>query len=161
MNEEDEDWRREAASTRPLRCKEKHPSSRPSPKPQRRAAHASLPLSPHGAPVPNRIERSLLLRIGKGREPIEARLDLHEMTQQEAFAALIAFLHRAYTDGLRTVLVITGKGRGGEGTLRRAFSHWLEAEALRGYIGGYHAASRGHGGDGAWYVRIRRNTEPT
>lgn len=102
------------------------------------------------------IERNMLHRIAKGREPIEARLDLHGMTEAEAYRQFSGFIHRAHDDGMRTVLVITGKGRGGEGRLRRALRHWLESEELRGGIGGCHAAHPTHGGDGAWYIRIRR-----
>ena len=159
MSEGDEDWRREKESALPLRRGEKLPSPRPAPGKPRPIVHPAPPPAPRTGHAPERIERSLLQRIGKGRETIEARLDLHEMTQEQAAAALTEFIRLAYANGLRTVLVITGKGRGGEGALRRAFVHWLETETLRGYISGYHPASRGHGGDGAWYVRIRRNTE--
>ncbi|MEO1720475.1 MAG: Smr/MutS family protein, partial [Pseudomonadota bacterium] len=49
-------------------------------------------------------------RIAKGRDEIDARIDLHGLRQSEAKAALRGFLHRAHANGYRTVLVITGKG---------------------------------------------------
>src|SRR5215212_8415389 len=62
-------------------------------------------------------------QLSRGRKQIEARLDLHGMTQTRAHRALSGFLQRAHRDGLRFVLVITGKGRAGadseRGVLRR------------------------------------------
>ena len=49
-------------------------------------------------------------KLSRGRSEIEARLDLHGMTQMRAHRALTGFLHRAHHDGLTFVLVITGKG---------------------------------------------------
>ncbi len=98
----------------------------------------------------------MLERIAKGREAIEARLDLHDLRETEAHRRLEAFIHQAYGLGIRTALIITGKGRAGEGVLRRALPLWLEGESLRGYISGYHPARPVHGGSGAWYVRIAK-----
>ena len=60
--------------------------------------------------------RRLKQRVARGREPIDARLDLHGLTQTQAHAALLRFLRRAQADGVRMVLVVTGKGtsKGGE-----------------------------------------------
>jgi DNA-nicking Smr family endonuclease len=58
--------------------------------------------------------------------------------------------------------VITGKGvrgsaAGGErGVLRRQVPQWLQLPELRAYVVGFEAAHVGHGGEGALYVRIRR-----
>ena len=59
---------------------------------------------------PNRARRIML-----GREPIGARLDLHGLDQDRARAALEAFIVQAQLRGCRTVLVITGQGRTGDG----------------------------------------------
>ena len=105
-----------------------------------------------------RRERSHLAR---GRKEIEARLDLHGMTQARAHRALIAFLSRASEDGLTFVLVITGKGRSGapeseRGVLRRQVPEWLGLPEFRSLVVGFEEASIGHGGAGALYVRLRR-----
>ena len=63
------------------------------------------PLAPLG-----RRERS---QLSRGRKEIDARLDLHGMTQTRAHRALFGFLQRAHHDGLTFVLVITGKGKVG------------------------------------------------
>jgi DNA-nicking Smr family endonuclease len=111
------------------------------------------PLAPLG-----RRERSHLAR---GRKEIEARLDLHGMTQARAHRALIGFLSRASEDGLTFVLVITGKGRSGaaeseRGVLRRQVPEWLGLPEFRSLVVGFEEASIGHGGAGALYVRLRR-----
>jgi DNA-nicking Smr family endonuclease len=106
-----------------------------------------------------RRERS---QLSRGRKEIDARLDLHGMTQTRAHRALSGFLQRAHHDGLTFVLVITGKGRtvGGEserGVLRRQVPQWLNLPEFRTLVVGFEEAHIGHGGEGALYVRIRRS----
>ena len=95
-------------------------------------------------------------RIAKERDPIGARIDLHGMTQDRARAALEGFLFRAWDDGYRAVLVITGKGVQGDGVLRRRAPEWLGAAALAHIVAGISEAHRRHGGDGALYVALKR-----
>jgi DNA-nicking Smr family endonuclease len=111
------------------------------------------PLAPLG-----RRERS---QLSRGRKEIDARLDLHGMTQTRAHRALLSFLQRASGDGLTFVLVITGKGRAsdaesGRGVLRRQVPEWLSLPEFRALVVGFEEAHIGHGGEGALYVRVRR-----
>lgn len=111
------------------------------------------PLAPIG-----RRER---MQLSKGRKEIDARLDLHGMTQARAHRALLTFLHRASADGMTFVLVITGKGTSGEyaerGVLRRQVPEWLSLPEFRSLVVGFEQAHIGHGGAGALYVRVRRS----
>ncbi|MBR0958597.1 Smr/MutS family protein [Bradyrhizobium japonicum] len=118
------------------------------------APRVARPTVPPLAPLGKR-ERT---KLSRGRSEIEARLDLHGMTQTRAHRALAGFLHRAHQDGLTFVLVITGKGRsGGEsGVLRRQVPEWLSLPEFRTFVVGFETAHIGHGGEGALYVRIRR-----
>lgn len=112
------------------------------------------------------LERSGEKRVRRGQVDIDARLDLHGMTQIEARSALAAFLARLRERGGRCGLVITGKGRPladedvysgrGEGVLRRALPEWLAAPDLRALVAGYAPAHRRHGGEGAFYVFLKR-----
>jgi DNA-nicking Smr family endonuclease len=97
-------------------------------------------------------------KLARGRLPIEARVDLHGMTQDEAYSLLFSFLHRAHASGLRYVLVITGKGSssGGDGVLRRSVPAWLATPAFRMFVSSHEHAARHHGGSGAIYVRLRK-----
>jgi DNA-nicking Smr family endonuclease len=119
---------------------------------------APKPAAPPLAPLGRR-ERS---QLSRGRKEIEARLDLHGMTQTRAHRALSGFLQRARGDGLTFVLIITGKGRtiGSEserGVLRRQVPQWLNLPEFRELVVGFEEAHIGHGGEGALYVRIRRS----
>ncbi len=117
---------------------------------------AKPPVPPPLAPLGRR-ERS---QLSRGRKEIEARLDLHGMTQTRAHRALSGFLQRARSDGLTFVLVITGKGKMGaeseRGVLRRQVPQWLSLPEFRTLVVGFEEAHIGHGGEGALYVRIRR-----
>lgn len=121
------------------------------------APPSKKPLPPPLAPLGRR-ERS---QLSKGKKEIEARLDLHGMTQARAHRALSGFLHRAHGDGLTFVLVITGKGKVGtpseRGVLRRQVPQWLSQPEFRTLVVGFEEAHIGHGGEGALYVRIRRS----
>lgn len=130
------------------------PAPSPRPSPQAAAPRPTKPAIPPLAPLGKR-ERT---KLSRGRSEIEARLDLHGMTQMRAHRALTGFLHRAHHDGLTFVLVITGKGRsGGEsGVLRRQVPEWLSLPELRAFVVGFEEAAISHGGEGALYVRIRR-----
>ncbi|MBC7908642.1 MAG: Smr/MutS family protein, partial [Rhodospirillaceae bacterium] len=96
-------------------------------------------------------------RMKKGEMEIDARLDLHGMTQDSAHAHLLAFIARAYDSGRRCVLVITGKGnREGTGVLRANTPRWLNQSPCRERILGFSFAKPQHGGEGALYVLIKR-----
>lgn len=104
------------------------------------------------------VDSRTMARLRRGRIRPEAQLDLHGMTQDEAHRELAAFITRAQNDGRRCVIVVTGKGRVGEGggVLRQGVPGWLNTPALRPRIMGFCAAQRRDGGAGAVYVLIRR-----
>jgi len=97
-------------------------------------------------------ERSLR----EGSFEIDARLDLHGMTQEEACEALEDFMQRTVKAGARHLLIITGKGRGGEGVLRRHLPQWLGQLVEAKAILALRPAALRHGGDGAVYVILKR-----
>ncbi len=123
-----------------------------------KAAAPPVAASPKPPPLTllARRERS---RIARGRTDIDARLDLHGMTQSRAHGALLRFLIRAQNDGMMLVLVITGKGAGkgeGRGVLRQQVPEWLGLAEFRALVIGFEEAHAAHGGGGALYVRVRR-----
>ncbi|QAU44112.1 Smr/MutS family protein [Bradyrhizobium guangzhouense] len=173
LSEEDRElWDLVAKQVKPLRkhrAAKLHTAPRAEPSPAGPAGKQALsprPLAAAPAPRPTKPSMPPLAPLGKrertklsrGRSEIEARLDLHGMTQMRAHRALTGFLHRAHHDGLTFVLVITGKGRsGGEsGVLRRQVPEWLSLPEFRAFVVGFEEAGIGHGGEGALYVRIRR-----
>jgi DNA-nicking Smr family endonuclease len=131
---------RETGSTRP---------EAQAPEPNRPASHARQ----------HRLDAPVREKLAKGRLPIEGKVDLHGLTQSQAHTLLLSFLHRAYADGRRHVLVVTGKGSsiGSDGVLRRAVPAWFATPPFRALVSAHEDAARRHGGSGALYVRLRRS----
>ncbi len=120
------------------------------------AAHLT-PAKIRASPTsPEIIEPTRKRRIARGREVIEARLDLHGLDQTRARARLLDFLLDAQARGARAVLVITGKGYAGEGVLRRRTPEWLSDPNLKGVVAGLSPAENHHGGEGAFYIALKR-----
>jgi DNA-nicking Smr family endonuclease len=88
----------------------------------------------------------------RGRLEPEARIDLHGLTQDEAHRALVRFFVRARGLDQRVVLVITGKG----GVLKSMVPRWLAEADLKPLVAGISPAHIRHGGEGAFYVALRR-----
>jgi DNA-nicking Smr family endonuclease len=135
--------------------------------PPPRASATRPSLAPIAVPA---VDPRKARRIASGTIEIEARLDLHGLTQTIAHGRLVAFLHSAAAQGLRTVLVITGKGASRQpttlgggwredeevGVLRRSVPRWLAEAPLRALVIGCQVAAPRHGGEGALYVLLRR-----
>ncbi len=105
-------------------------------------------------------------RMKRGKLAPEARIDLHGMTLAEAHSALIDFILGAHSDNKRLVLVITGKGRKrdsydigstGIGKIRQQVPQWLTLQPLRNAVLQVTPAHIRHGGEGAYYIYLRRN----
>jgi DNA-nicking Smr family endonuclease len=126
------------------------------------AATPAKSAKPQSARVPALapLGRRTKQRLARGTESIDGRLDLHGRTQAQAHAALLSFLRGAQAKGARNVLVITGKGaraaEGERGVLKRQVPLWLKLPELRGLVVGFEQAHIGHGGEGALYVRLRK-----
>lgn len=114
-----------------------------------------------GAPV--RMDHKTHKRMKQGKLCPEARLDLHGRTLAAAQPELLRFIMSCQAAGLRLVLVITGKGRGSDGplptrpgALRHQVPHWLHMAPLSGVVQQVTAAHFRHGGEGAYYVYLRK-----
>ena len=161
-------WAMVAATVHPKPGRKVERPEAPAPKPARAGGKtadpaARLPLGEAKPPppkpprlAPEDIEPRRKHRIARERDPVGARIDLHGMGQDRARAALEAFILRAWDEGHRSVLVITGKGTRGDGVLRRRTPEWLGAPALRAAVAGISEAHRRHGGEGALYVALKR-----
>ena len=107
-------------------------------------------------------------RLRRGQMNIEARLDLHGHTQADAHRAAHAFIAACHRAGRRCVLIITGKGGVRDdfdgsfmpdrdsGVLRRNLPRWLAEAPMRPLVLRLESARPQHGGDGAYYVLLRR-----
>ena len=102
------------------------------------------------------ISESVLRRLRRGEYAIRDEIDLHGMTQDEARAALGAFLAEAMLHDRRCVRVIHGKGRGSGHrgpVLKSAVNRWLRRHAA---VAAFCSARRNDGGTGALYVLLSR-----
>lgn len=125
----------------------------PAPTPaQRLAAH------------PLRMDIKTHRQLTRGKLRPEARIDLHGMTLAVAKAELTGFILSAQAAGRRLVLVITGKGKGDHGplptragALRHEVPHWLHMAPLAQAVLQIVPAHLRHGGEGAYYVWLRRS----
>ena len=145
-------WRAAMRDVEPARPAAAAPMPPPPPPPRTKTEAKNIAVEVSGGP-----DRRSAARLRRGEMALGARLDLHGMTQDEAHRALVRFLEGAYETGLRTVLVITGKGSGaGEGVLRRAVPRWLGEARCRKLVLATSPARPRHGGEGALYVLLRR-----
>lgn len=101
------------------------------------------------------LERNQDKKTRRGRVNIDTKIDLHDMTQEQARKALRAAIIRASNRQHKCVLVVTGKGVRLDGVLRRNFPSWIEAAEIRPLIASYAQAHIRHGGNGAWYVFLK------
>ncbi len=151
-------WRETMRGVKPLRPEPVKEIAAPSP-PPRETKSRRVPVSTQSAPPSARatksidaLDRRTATRLKRGTLAIEARLDLHGMTQAEAHDALSRFIARAQKHGSRAVLVITGKS----GVLHGAVPRWLGEGDNRGRILAIRRAHAQHGGEGALYLMLRR-----
>ena len=170
-------WSIVARSVKPLRHKKQPPAKRarlrfptkPMPESASVAAGAAgaaaMPtVRPNAGHRPVPIALRDKQRPARGRANIDARIDLHGLTQAQAHTALLRFLCVAQADGARVALVVTGKGTERanrvaaiqRGVLRRQVPIWLSLPEFRPFVLGFEDAHAGHGGQGALYVRLRR-----
>ncbi len=143
----------DAQAELPEKTKNHHPISfketvkRPVRRPERQSK-----TTPGTAPE----DRSSHKHIRRGRVEAQARIDLHGKKHDEAKAYLLQRLEGHYSEHLRCVLVITGRGERDEGVLRTSLSAWLGDSEFRAIVSGLAPAHTRHGGKGAWYVFLRR-----
>lgn len=136
-----------------------------------RPAHAPapLPMAPPPPALANKgIDKRTNQRLKRGQMAIDGRLDLHGHYQADAHRALHGFVRNAYDNGRRCLLVITGKGgpkaadeteimpARDRGVLRRNVPRWLNEAPVRHMVLSIESARPQHGGDGAFYVLLRR-----
>jgi DNA-nicking Smr family endonuclease len=179
--DEEELWLRVARTAAPMHPRPPRPpeAQPPAPAPAPRAPETApfqigsrvphppvtfdLRQPPGHAPV--RMDAKTHTRMTRGKLAPEARIDLHGMTVAEAHPRLTRFILEAQSDGLRLVLVITGKGRGSDdfaavpqrsGVLRQQVPHWLALPPLGAHVLQVTEAHLRHGGAGAYYVYLRR-----
>ena len=115
--------------------------------------------------APVQMDTKAYARMKRGRLKPEGRIDLHGMRVETAHPALVRFVLAAQASGKRLLLVITGKGKDRDepgpiptprGVLRNQVPLWLSLPPLAQAVMQVTPAHTSHGGDGAYYVYLRR-----
>jgi DNA-nicking Smr family endonuclease len=139
------------------------PAKPAKPAPKRAAARPAAPAPKKSDPPPLErgqspgVDRRQADRLKRGRTPIDARLDLHGMTQEAAHRRLTAFIENAVASDKRAIVVVTGKGlKEGSGIIRAQVPRWLNEPRLRPHILTYEYARPKDGGMGALYILLRK-----
>lgn len=180
-------WQKVADTTQRLHPEmTPHDLPHPKPKPVKRPKRANLPdftigqtaqplgsthdfapsigekLTQHGVAM----DRKTFGRMTRGKLSPEARIDLHGMTLDRAHGALTRFILTQHSKGRRLVLVITGKGKDRDdpgpipvrrGVLKHQVPQWLAMPPLTQSVLQIAPAHLSHGGEGAYYVYLRRH----
>jgi len=124
-----------------------------------------------GEILPGGVDGRTEERLRKGLLEPEGSLDLHGYTETAAHDALLGFLRSAQQRGLKLVVIVTGKGaprrddapfdleldRKARGILKTVVPRWFQEPAFARFVAAIRQAHRRHGGDGAYYVYLRRS----
>lgn len=164
------EWEKEVSDVKMLPQKEEKPTSPliinpPSQKLCYANVYAGESLKKISVGDTDNIDRRTAEKFKKGEFKIERRLDLHGLSEKEAFSAVIDFVKNSYMKKLRCVLIVTGKGINKEtdawyekkGILKECVPNWLNLPELRPLILSFSYAIAEDGGSGALYVLLRRH----
>ncbi len=103
--------------------------------------------------------RRLLRRLRKGRFAVQAELDLHGHSQEEARRELHQFLAACAGRGLTCVRIVHGRGHHSPNqtpVLKKQLPQWLHWKQNARYVAAFTSAPGQDGGGGALYVLLRR-----
>jgi len=102
------------------------------------------------------ISNKTLRKLKKGQYNVDATLDLHGMTIEEARIAVDGCLQTSLNRGIRVVLIIHGKGHHSQQPiLKNKLNHWLREINM---VLAFCSAAPIHGSRGATYVLLKRMT---
>ena len=107
--------------------------------------------------IPKESTLTTMSRKQKRKFQGEKTIDLHGYTREKAFVELIRFFNSCQQNGIRKVLVITGGNNMRETTLRKSFQIWIR-EKFGHYVTSCTSANIWHGGQGAFYVTLKKGS---
>jgi len=116
----------------------------------------------------------IIKNLKRGRVKIDRKIDFHGNSLFDAENIFKKTIIECYNNNKRCLLFVTGKGTlsAGKnnfqeeqnnspklfyGKIRRTFKSWVEKKEFNKYILTFCKATHEHGGDGAFYVYLRKN----
>ncbi len=99
------------------------------------------------------VQHGVFKKMRLGKYDLQARLDLHRYSVEQARRAVWKFIGDCRQKGVRCALIIHGKGRSKPAVLKSCINHWLRqlSDVLA-----FHTAQKHHGGEGATYILIKK-----
>ncbi len=102
------------------------------------------------------LQKRQLKKLKQGKIPIEASIDLHGYTVEQARRELQLFIHHCQAQEIRCICIVHGKGsrnEHGKAILKTAVHHWLsQAPEILALT----SAQAKNGGTGALYVLLKK-----
>mgnify|MGYP003682971981 CR=1 FL=1 len=118
------------------------------------------PLDPNGVLNFQRpgVQNGVYKKLRLGKYPIEARLDLHRHTVEEARKAVYTFVNDCLAHDIRCALITHGKGEGRKqpALLKSCVAHWLPQLDP---VLAFHSAQKQHGASGATYILLKKSEQ--
>ena len=104
----------------------------------------------------NGVQEGVYRKLRLGKYSSEAVLDLHRKTLQQARLEVFEFVRDSYRFGLRTVMILHGKGeRSNPPALLKSYvNKWLPSMPE---VMAFHSAQKKDGGAGAMYILLKKN----
>lgn len=105
------------------------------------------------------LDQMIMNKLRAGGLSPEAHLDLHGLNAQQAFETLRGFMRGSWYKGLRTILVVPGRGKNspdGVGVLRGKLQSWLTQDPFKRVVLAFCTAQPHDGGPGSVYVLLRK-----
>lgn len=102
----------------------------------------------------------VIAKLRGGQYSPESYIDLHGQNAEQAYASLLEFIRHSYNQGLRSLIVVTGRGKnspGGFSILRQHMQDWLTKDPLKRVVLAFCTAQPKDGGGGALYIMLRKH----
>ncbi len=105
------------------------------------------------------LDENIMNGLRTGRYSPEANIDLHGLNALQAYNNLVLFFRGAWYKGIRTVLIVPGRGKNslnGFGVLRDKLQTWLTQDPFKRVVLAFCTARPVDGGPGSVYVLLRK-----
>lgn len=105
------------------------------------------------------VDKKIQRRLRAGDYAVQAHVDLHGLTRDEAKARVVKFVEESRKAGRRCVLIVHGRGLHSKDqvpVLKEAVRTWLERGPVARAVLAFATARPHDGGAGAVYVLLRR-----
>ena len=108
-------------------------------------------------------------KLRKGKILINKKIDFHGYSLEEAKELFLSTIINCFIKNYRCILFITGKGLNKKttntfqdnklyyGKIRNEFLNWVSIKEVQSKILNVQQANSKHGGDGAFFVYLRKN----